>query len=58
MKQFDKPDNFDGDLFLARLDEAGITYKGLPHDLNGGDLWIDVATKDVPAVAQILETWT
>ena len=57
MKQFDKPSNFDGAVFLAKLDEAGIAYKGFPHDLNGGDLWIDVSDKDVAAVKALLDSY-
>lgn len=57
MNQFNKPANFDGEVFLSKLDEAGISYNGFPHDLNGGDLWMDVAAKDVPAVEAILDAW-
>ena len=57
MKQFDKPANFDGEVFLTKLGEANISFNGLPHDLNGGDLWMDVATKDVAAVKAILDAW-
>ena len=57
MKQFNKPANFDGDVFLAKLDEAGIAHKGFPHDLNGGDLWMEVQEKDVPAVKALLDSW-
>jgi hypothetical protein len=57
VKEFNKPANFDGELFLAKLDEAGIAYQGLPHDLNGGDLWMDVATNDMAAVQVILDAW-
>jgi hypothetical protein len=57
MKQFNKPVNFDGELFLTKLTAANIAFNGLPHDLNGGDLWMDVAQKDVVAVKAILDAW-
>lgn len=57
MKQFTKPENFDGELFLIKLDQANVLYQGLPHDLNGGDLWMDVDNKDVTKVQAILDAW-